>query len=167
LDSDQTARLTRISYAKSEELKRVQRAKILLMAANGASDDLIARAVDLNKNSVRNTIAKFTSMGLEGALADLPRSGKPATIDDEAKTWLKSQARAKPKDLGYERELWTIKTLTSHVHGASSKAGHKVLTNISPSKVWLILEEDEPNPQRIPFCLKRRKPGFERKIDEA
>jgi transposase len=166
LDSDQTAQLTQISKAKSEEVRRVQRAKILLMASNGESDDTIASAVDLNKNSVRNTIAKFTSMGLQAALSDLARSGRPAIIGDDAKTWLKSQACIKPKDLGYAQELWTIKKLTSHIHDTCLEVGHDVLSKISPSKVWTILEEDELKPHRIQYYLERRDPDFERKMND-
>jgi transposase len=167
LDSRQTAELKRLSTAKSEGLKRPQRARILLMASEGEFDGAIAKAVNLNKNSVRNTIKKFTSMGLHAALSDLSRSGRPATIGDDAKTWVKSQARLKPKDLGYAEESWTIKKLTSHIHDACLEAGHNILHTISPSKVWTILEEDELKSHRIQYHLERREPDFERRMNEV
>jgi transposase len=137
------------------------------MASDGDGDEKIANAVNLNKTSVRNTISKFTSMGLQAALSDLPRQGRPAQIDDEAKTWLKSQACIKPKDLGYAQELWTIQKLTSHIHSTCGEAGHAVLSGIAPSKVWTILDEDEIKPHRIRYYLERRDPDFEVKMKDV
>jgi transposase len=105
-------------------------------------------------------------MGLQAALPDLARSGRPAAIGDDSKAWLKSQARVKPKELGHARELWTIEKLASHVHDACVEAGHGALSAVSPSKVWMILEEDELEPRRIQHRLERRDPGFERKMNE-
>jgi transcription initiation factor IIE alpha subunit len=85
LDDEQIAILTKISKSKTEEIRRVQRANIILMASNGITDDNIAKDVSLNKNSVRNTISKFTSMGLQASLSDLRRSGRPAIIGDDDK----------------------------------------------------------------------------------
>jgi transposase len=166
LNDDQKAMLTRISKAKTEELRRVQRASILLMASNGEGDDKIAEAVKLNKNSVRNTIAKFTSMGIQAALSDLARKGRPAIITDEDVAWLKSQACVKPKEFGYAQELWTIKKLTKHIQSSCKAAGHEVLFSIAPSKVWKILNDDDIKPHRIKYYLERRDPDFERKMND-
>jgi transposase len=156
LDNDQIKTLTKISRAKSEELRRVQLAKIILMAASGASDLTIAQTVGLNKNSVRNTIAKFTSMGIQAALADLARSGRPVVIGADDKAWVKSQASIRPQDFGYAPELWTISKLTKHIQVNCKLSDHEVLTNIAPSKVWSILNEDEITPNSVRYYLKRR-----------
>jgi DNA-binding NarL/FixJ family response regulator len=58
--------LMRISKSRTEEARRVQRAKILLMAAEGKGDKKIAEEVGLNKNSVHNTIGKFHALGIPG-----------------------------------------------------------------------------------------------------
>jgi transposase len=71
------------------------------MAATGETDDSIACSVGVSKKSVRHTIYKFTMMGMYAALNDLPRSGRPVVIDDEAKSWIKNLSCMKPKDLGY------------------------------------------------------------------
>jgi transposase len=118
LNSGQIAALIKSSNAKSEELRRVERAKILLMVSTGETDNRIAEAVRLNKNSVRNTISKFHSMGLEAALSDLARSGRPTLINADAKAWVKSQVCVKPKKFGYAQELWAIQKTTSHIRDA-------------------------------------------------
>jgi transposase len=166
LDDEQIAILTKISKSKKEEIRRVQRANIILMASNWITDDNIAKEVSLNKNSVRNTISKFTSMGLQASLSDLGRSGRPAIIGDDDKAWVKNQACIKPKDLGYAQELWTIPKLTKHIRDNSKISGHDVLGNIAQSKVWAILNEDDLKPNRIRYYLERRDPEFERKMNE-
>jgi transposase len=167
LDDDQIATLTKISEAKSEDLRRARRARILLMAKDGASDDTIAEAVSLNKNSVRNTISKFTSMGFDAALSDLARSGRPTRVGDDAKAWVISQARVKPKQLGYAQEAWTIKGLTRHIQDTCKSAGHEALSNIASSKVWTILDDNELKTRRVRYRLERREPDFDKKTDDV
>jgi transposase len=163
----QHAQLESLSKSRTEEARRVQRARILLMAAGGSTDAEIASAVSLNKNSVRNTIAKFFSVGMEAALGDLARPGRPAVIDDDAATWVKSVACTKPKDLGYAQELWTIRTLTAHIRGKCAENGHPVLARVSPSKVWSMLDTDDIKPWRITYYLERRDEDFDRKMREV
>ena len=164
LDDEQKEALMRVSKSRSEELRRVQRAKVLIMASEGDGDEEIAKEVNLNKNSVRNTMAKFHALGIHATLSDLARTGRPSVIDDEAKVWVKSQACIKPKDFGYAQELWTVQKLTSHIRSSCNAAGHEVLANIAPSKVWTILEEGEIKPHRIRYYLEKRDPDFEVKM---
>lgn len=166
LDDGQKETLTRISEAKTEEPRRVRRATILLMASNGEGDDKIAEAVGLNKNSVRNTISKFNSMGIQAALADLARKGRPANIGDEDKAWLKGQASVRPREFGYPGESWTIKNLTEHIHATCKEAGHGSLSAIASSKVWKVLSEDGLRPHGSPYYLERRDPGLEGKSND-
>lgn len=167
LTNEQKELLSRLSKSRTEEVRQVQRARILLMAADGNGDKRIAKAVGLNKNSVHNTIAKFHSMGFEAALSDLPRCGRPPKIGDDAKAWVISQACIKPKELGYAQELWTIQKLTEHIRAKCTAAGHEVLIGVASSKVWTILDENEIKPHRIRYYLERRDPDFEVKMKEV
>jgi transposase len=167
LTDEEKKTLLRISKSRTEEVRQVQRARILLMAADGDGDKRIAKTVGLNKNSVRNTIAKFHSMGAEAALPDMHRRGRPPRIGDDAKAWLISQACIKPKELGYAQELWTIKKLTEHVRARCTAAGYDTLIGVSSSKVWTILDENEIKPHRIRYYLERRDPDFDIKMKEV
>jgi transposase len=167
LNNEQEVRLRQISKSRTEEARRVQRAGILLMAADGDGDKKIAKAVGLNKNSVRNTIAKLHSMGIEAALCDMPRHGRPSRIGGDAKAWVISQACIKPKEFGYAQELWTIQKLTEHIRARCTAAGHGVLIGIASSKVWTILNENEIKPHRIRYYLERRDPDFETKMKKV
>jgi hypothetical protein len=137
------------------------------MAADGATDKAIAAVVSLNKNSVRNTLAKFFELGLAGALGDLARPGRPAVIGDGAKAWVKSLACAKPKELGHAQELWTSRSLAEHVKAYCAKAGFPELSRASASKIWTILDEDDIKPWRITYYLERRDEDFDAKMNNV
>jgi transposase len=167
LDNEQREYLTKLNRSRTEEASRVQRARIILMAADGDGDKKIAKAVGLNKNSVHATIGKFFSMGLEGALTDMARRGRPTTITDEDRAWLVSQACTKPKDFGYAQELWTIQKLTEHIRSKSDEAGHFRLETVSASTVWETLDRQEIKPHRINYYLERRDEDFDKKMDDV
>jgi transposase len=104
---------------------------------------------------------------LEGALCDLARSGRPAVIGDDAKAWVKSQACTKPKDLGYAQEMWTIKSLATHVQAHCVEAGYPALAKVSASKIWSILDEDDIKPWRMTYYLERRDADFDKKMRDV
>lgn len=167
LDYEQRDELEQITRSRTGEVRRVQRAKILLMASEGDSDDKIAAAVGLNKSSVRGTIAKFFELGVYAALGDLARPGRPALIGNDAKTWVKSQACTKPKELGYAQEMWTSRSLAEHVKKHCARAGFSELGNVSASKIWKILDEDDLKPWRMSYYLERRDEDFDNKMNNV
>ncbi len=167
LDEEQRTRLERTSRSRTEEARRVQRANILLMAADGATDEKIASEEKLCRNAVRNTISKYFSFGVEGALDDLARSGRPSVIDDHAKAWVKSVACTKPKELGYAQELWTCRSLAAHIREHCEAAGYASLAKASSSNIWSILDADAIKPWRITYYLERRDEDFEKKMNDV
>jgi hypothetical protein len=70
-----------------------------------ASEHKVMRTV------VRRTLDKAVAFGCFVALDDLPRSGRPRQITQEARTWLVSLACRKPKELGYPHELWSLRVI--------------------------------------------------------
>src|SRR5690606_15353280 len=59
-----------------------QRARIILMAADGRSNLEIADDLGVTRNTVSKWRKRFLTMGLDG-LCDSPRPGAPRTITDE------------------------------------------------------------------------------------
>ncbi|MDR2455293.1 MAG: IS630 family transposase [Deltaproteobacteria bacterium] len=165
LDDGQIETLAKISRDKSQKPRLIQRAKVLLLAAKGQTDDKIASFVGLNKNSVRNTIGKFTTMGLQAALTDLARSGRPAAIEEEAKQWVRSLASQRPIEHGYDQPLWTIQKLTSHVRSFSAGLGYAAMGAISTTKIWMILQEKNLEPHQSKYYLERHHAGIVKKKD--
>jgi transposase len=167
LTSDERISLERVARSRTEEARRVQRARILLMSERGETDAAIAADVGVNRLTVRKCAAKFHAMGIGGALADLPRPGKPARINDGDKAWVRSLACQKPKDIGYAQELWTIKLLASHVREKCVGVGHPALASAANSTVWGILDEGEIKPHKIRYYLERRDADFDAKMDKV
>jgi transposase len=157
--------LEHISRSRTQETRRVQRAKMLLMSASGQSNTSIA--LKLGVITVANCLNKYHEMGVEGALTDLARRGRPAVISDEEKAWVVSVACIKPKDLGYAQELWTISKLKEHLRTHCKDAGYAGLSLVSSSKVWTILSEAEVKPHKVRYYLEKRDPDFDTKMRDV
>jgi transposase len=164
LSAEDRIRLETIRRSRTEEKRRTVRAAILLDAANGMADKANAAARQVNRNTVVLCVRKYLGFGLEAALGELPRSGKPRQISDEAIAWIQNLACQKPKDLGYAQELWTYKRLTEHVHCEALAAGHGELARLSRSKLHKVLAQGELKPHKVRYYVERRDPEFDQKM---
>jgi transposase len=158
---------SRIAASRTDEARKVQRAKILLMYAEGKTQSSIAEIVGLSRPSVLLCIKKFKEAGLEAALNDGARKGRPSIISDDEKTWIRNIACQKPAAFGYAQELWSIKKLRMHIQETCVPAGYPELSNIAKSKVWDILNEAEIKPHRIRYYLENRDPDFDAKMHDV
>ena len=84
----------------TERMHRIERAKILLGYAGGASVSEIARKLGINRPKVGRCLNKALQLGVAAALRDLPGRGKKPTITRETKAWLLSLACRKAQELG-------------------------------------------------------------------
>ena len=164
LSAEDRARLETIRRSRTEEKRRTVRAAILLDAADGIADKANAAARQVNRNTIVLCIRKYLRFGLEAALGELPRSGKPRRVSDEAIAWIKNLACQKPKDLGYAQELWTYQLLTSHIRREGPAAGHAGLGRLSRSKLHKILTQGELRPHKVRYYVERRDPEFAQKM---
>ena len=98
------------------------------------------------------------------ALGELPRSGKPRQLPDDAIAWVQNCACQKPKELGYSYELWTYRLLTAHVRQHCVAEGHPALQKLSRSKLHKILRQGELRPHKIRYYVERRDPAFAAKM---
>ncbi len=161
---EERSKLESIRKSRTEEKRRTLRAAILLDSLAGQSDEAVARHHRISRGTVVLCIQKCIRFGLETALKELPRSGKPRQVPDDAKAWVRNCACQKPKDLGYSYELWTYKLLTAHVRKQCAEAGHPALQKLSRSKLHKILGEGELRPHKIRYYVERRDPAFESKM---
>ena len=95
--------LETIRKSRTEEKRRTLRAAFLLDARSGLSDEAIARHHHVSRSTVVTCIQKFLQFGLEAALGELPRSGKPRQLPDDAIAWVQHCACQKPKEVGYSK----------------------------------------------------------------
>lgn len=156
--------LERIRKSRTEQKRRTVRAAMLLDSVTGLSDQAIAQAHRVNRNTVVLCIQKCLRLGMEAALGELPRSGKPRRVSDEAIAWVQNWACQKPKDCGYAQELWTYGLLTTHLRRHCRAAGHPELERVSRSKLHKILTQGELRPHKIRYYVERRDPEFDQKM---
>jgi transposase len=165
---DDIDHLTCICNSRIESVCRVQRAEILLGYNEGVSIEEITRNMELHKSSVVNCIEKAVQFGSLTALDDLPRSGRPRVITDDAISWLTSIACQKPKDLILDGdELWTQRELAKYLRLNCKKAGYPCLSTIVNSTVSKILKKNKLRPWKIDYYLQKRDPEFEPKRDRV
>ena len=83
LGDDDREVLTRLSRAPSTRAGLAQRARIVLLAAEGTSNTRIAELVGVSRPTVIAWRARFVALRLDG-LEDEVRSGRPRHVDHEA-----------------------------------------------------------------------------------
>src|SRR5450755_4610149 len=161
---DEQRMLERLRKSRTEQKRRTVRAAILLDSVAGLSDQAIARAQGVNRNTVMLCIQKCLRFGVQAALGELPRSGKPRRVSDAAMAWVQNCACQKPKELGYAQELWTYGLLTAHLRRQARAAGYPELERVSRSKLHKILRQGELRPHKVRYYVERRDPEFESKM---
>lgn len=159
--------LQRISHARSEEYRRVERARMLLHFADGMSIPKIAEALGTTVPKVNRCVDKALAFGPEAALGEEQRSGRPPVVTPEAKAWVISLACQKPKELGYSYEVWTQRLLAQHVRNHAVSEGHECLSRMSPSSVFRLLNAHDLQPHKVRYYLERRDPDFDAKRAEV
>lgn len=166
LDTDREM-LQRISKARTEEFRRVERARMLLHYADGLSIPKIAELLGTTVPKVNRCIDKALLLGPETALDEEQRPGRPPEVTPEAKAWVISLACQKPKDLGYSYEVWTQRLLAQHVREHASTEGHDCLSRMSSSSVSRLLAAHDLQPHKVRYYLERRDPDFDAKRAEV
>ena len=99
-----------------------QRARVVLMAAEGLSSPVIGKEVGLSRNQVDVWRRRYREEGLEG-LADRPRSGRPLVYGPEAR-------------------LALVKTITTRPPEAGQLGGRRLKARMSMPEVGRILREE-------------------------
>lgn len=144
----------------------VIRAHILLDKSNGMASEAIAKIYDISPATVQLCINKYREGGIDRALFDDQRSGRPREITDDAVAWIINIACQRPADLGYSQELWTIKKLHQHIQKHAVEVGYPRLATITSSMVQKILRRSDIKPFKIKYYCEKRDPDFEEKMHD-
>src|ERR1700674_1173116 len=132
-------RLRNLQRSRRGEQRKVMRASVLLDSVAGLNDQAVATKNGVNRNTVVRCITKCLQFGLDAALNDLQRPGKPRQLTDDAIAWIVQLACQKPKDLGYAQELWTYRLLAKHIGKHCLADGHPQLQKLGRGTVSKIL----------------------------
>ena len=127
VSDEDRSELERIVRAVSSEVRMVERARIVLAAAEGMTGKEIAREVGCSLPTVVKWRGRYAELGLEG-LRDAPRPGAPLTHGPETRALLIAKActRPAPTEEGAGRERWTYEQLGQEV-GMSGSQAHVIL----------------------------------------
>ena len=159
--------LRSLSKTRTIQAQIVDRARILLYKADGVSFDEIAVRLNISKRTVRLCISKFNEGGIDAALFDAERSGRPVEISDDAKAWILNIACQRPAELGYSQELWTLTKLHKHIQQNAEQAGFPRLTTVAKSYVQKLLHDNDIKPFKIKYYCEKRDPDFESKMHDV
>jgi transposase len=113
LRADDRSRLEALTRSSSIRAGLAVRARIVLLAAEGLPNAEIARRTGTSRPTVVDWRARYEAGGI-GALADLPRSGRPPEIDeiDVVVATLADEGRP-PAHLGVTH--WSARLLAAHL----------------------------------------------------
>lgn len=167
LTVEQRAMLTELAGSRTAPIREVERGKILLGYADGASISELMRRVGVGRPMIYKCIDKALAAGVSAGLKDVYHRPHDPEITDEAKAWVVSIACTKPRDHGLAAELWSISALARFVCEGAEVAGHPRLAHAGKSTVWRILNENDIKPHKIRYYLERRDPEFDRKMQEV
>lgn len=167
LSDDDREYLQSLVRRRTIQAQVVDRAKILLYKEQGDSYQTIADRIDVNIKSVKLCIDKYLNDGIERALFDDDRPGRPIEITDDARAWIVSVACQKPCDLGYAAELWTLGALHKHIQGNAEDAGYPRLKTMTKPWLQTYLKSMDIKPFKIKYYLERKDPEFDRKMHDV
>ena len=91
--------------------RKLTRARILLKADDGCTDQEIVEALEVGRATIERLREQFVERGL-GCLQDLPRPGAAPKLDDKGTARLIAEA-CSPPPVG--RESWTLELLAERV----------------------------------------------------
>jgi transposase len=164
LDQEEMQELQKLANARSSPNGKVRRAQMILLYAAGERITDISRSLDGNRPLIERTIDKALRFGAIAALDDLPRSGRPNIITDEAVAWVLNLACQSPQDFGYPAETWTYSALIRHIKIHCLEAGFPCLENTGKGALNKILAKSNIKPHKISYYLEKRDPEFDAKM---
>lgn len=127
----------------------------------------ISEKLAVSTSTVRLCISKFNKGGIDAALFDSQRPGRPAEITDDAKAWIINIACQRPTELGYAQELWTLASLHKHIQKNAENAGYPRLATVTKPYIQRFLKGQNIKPFKIKDYCEKRDPDFETKVHEV
>lgn len=147
LDEVVRRRLAKTAASASGQVRAVLRARIILLAADGAANARIAAVCSTSVNTVRKWRGRFAEHGMAG-LVDARRPGRPRIYGPHARVEIVATATSAPP---YPESTWSHRRI----------AGRLAALGISSSQVGRILADLDVRPHRVRGWLTRREdPAF-------
>jgi transposase len=146
LQADEAQSLQQRARSQCVEHRQRQRANVVLLAAEGCSNEQIAARLGLHVNSVRKWRDRYARAGL-AALEDAPRPGRPSWLDPQKVNVVLSQVVQPPAP----RTRWSVRSMARHA-------------GVSKSTVQKLWAQNELKPHRTRTFKLSADPAFEAKF---
>jgi len=148
------------SIVEYEEPRVIRRANILSCLHNKMTSGLISKVLNVNPKTVRNVAHVFEESGLDAALFDDERSGRPIDFDDKDRSRIVAMVCTDPPK-GYYR--WTLDLIVEE----ANKRGF-VENGISREQVRIILQEHDLKPwQEKMWCIPELNKEFVERMEKV
>lgn len=144
LSDVQIQKLKAVQSSPLESRTSVVRARILLRYHGGERVGTIARQEGVSRPTVYLCIQKAVALGVEGAIRDLSRSGRPARNSREDRSRVKEWAGSKPLSRGGDSEKGIMRVLGRRVKTHASETGHHALEQVCANTLRRVLGESAP-----------------------
>ena len=108
LTEDERTYLLNLLKGGKHSARKLNRARILLLADEGKTDEAIEAVLHVGFSTVGRTRKKFVEGGLEYALSELPRPGGERKLKGKQEAFLIALACSNPPS---GRKTWTIQLL--------------------------------------------------------
>lgn len=145
---------------KYEEPRVIRRASILSSLHHGMTSGLIAKVLHVDPKTVRNVAHVFLEDGLEAALYDDERSGRPIDYDDHERSRVVAMVCTDPPK-GFYR--WTLDLIVEEANKRGLTDGE-----ISREQVRIILQEHDLKPwQEKMWCIPELTDEFIERMEDV
>lgn len=108
LTEDERTYLLNLFKGGKHPARKLNRARILLLADEGKTDEAIEEALHIGFSTVKRTRKKFAEGRLEHALNELPRPGGERKLEGKQEAFLIALACSNPPE---GRKIWTMQLL--------------------------------------------------------
>jgi transposase len=135
LKNDERTKLEAMCSSGVNQVRSLQRAQIFLALDKGISDQQIADVLNIDRISIWRIRKRYLKKGLEAALYDQARSGRPVEYGDIAEAEIVALACSNPP-VGQRR--WTLPLLTQVARRQS-----QILTDVSQETVRQVLKKND------------------------
>ena len=112
LSEEEQSQLEKLTRQGTEKVRKVKRAQMLLLADEGKKDREIAERVEVSVGTVERIRKRYAQQGLEAAISEKPRSGRPMGISAQTRAKVTALACTKAPA---GRSKWTLRLLAEKV----------------------------------------------------
>jgi transposase len=147
LTLDQRSKLDAYARSRSVAQRLVERARIVLLAAEGKQNGEIANLLDIGRHTVARWRARFVKLGVAGLEKDAPRPGRAPTVDAQA--IIRKTTQEKPSNATH----WSTRSMARAV-------------GVSEASVRRVWQAHGLKPHRVETFKISRDPQFAEKLQD-